>query len=71
MVNRFSPLLDKFNLPVPEQSHYDVIMVFIASSVAKQGYLRPGTKNIFAPQPTKTAEFEVKNRRKSAEKTKV
>jgi len=33
--------------------------------------LTPGDKTIFAPPPTKTAEFEVKNRRKSAEETKA
>jgi len=31
----------------------------------------PESKTIFAPSPTKTAEFEVKNRRKSAEKAKA
>jgi len=31
----------------------------------------PGNKNIFAPPPTKTAEFEVKNRRKGVEKAKA
>jgi len=30
----------------------------------------PETKNIFAPPPTKTAEFEEKSRHKSAEKAK-
>jgi len=33
--------------------------------------LRPGAKNIVAPPLTKAAEFEVKNRRKSAEETKA
>jgi len=31
----------------------------------------PGDKIIFAPPPTKTAEFEVNNRRKSAEEAKA
>jgi len=31
----------------------------------------PGDKPIFAPPPTKTAEFEVKNKRKSAEEAKA
>jgi len=31
----------------------------------------PGDKTIFALPPTKTAEFEVKNRRKSAEEAKA
>jgi len=31
----------------------------------------PEGKTIFAPPPTKTAEFEVKNRRKSAEEAKA
>jgi len=44
-----SPSLDKFNLPMPEQNHYDVIR----------------DKTIFAPSSTNTAEFEVKNRGKS------
>jgi len=39
--------------------------------VAWQGYLAPGGKNIFAPPPTKTVEFEVKNMRKSAEEAKA
>jgi len=34
MVYRFSPSLNKFNLPMPEQSHYDAIRVLIAWSVA-------------------------------------
>jgi len=33
MVYRFSTPLDKFNLPMPEQSHYDVIRALIAWSV--------------------------------------
>jgi len=32
--------------------------------------LRPGAKNIVTPLRTKAAEFEVKNRRKSAEEAK-
>jgi len=33
MVYRFSPPIDKFNLLVPEQSHFDVIRAVIAWSV--------------------------------------
>jgi len=39
-------------------------------SVVAIGYQAPGSKNIFVPPPTKIAELEVKNRYKSAEKTK-
>jgi len=39
--------------------------------MAQQGCLRPGDKTIFATPPTKTAEFEVKNRRKIAEEAKA
>jgi len=45
MFHRFSPPLDKFNLPIPEQSHYDVIRTLIAWSLASQGYLPSGTKH--------------------------
>jgi len=31
----------------------------------------PGNKSIFLPPPTKISEFEVKNRRKSAEEAKA
>jgi len=55
-------LRNKFNLPMPEQSHYDVIVI---SGVAKVP--TPGDKTIFAPPPTK----EVKNRRKNAEMAKA
>jgi len=34
MFYQFSPLLDKFNMPMPEQSHYDVIRALIAWSLA-------------------------------------
>jgi len=34
------------------------------------GILRPGAKYIFAPPPTKIAEFEGENKRNSVEKTK-
>jgi len=34
MVYRFSSPLDKFNLPMPEQSHYDVSRALIVWSVA-------------------------------------
>jgi len=34
MFYRFSPSLYKFNLPMPEQSHYDVIRALIAWSLA-------------------------------------
>jgi len=40
-----------------------VLLITIMYSVASLGYL--------VPLPTKTAEFEVKNRRKSAEKAKA
>jgi len=36
-----------------------------------EGTLCPGAKKIFAPPPTKIAEFEVKNRRRSAEEAKA
>jgi len=39
-------------------------------SSAAIGYPAPGDKNIFLLPPTKTAEFEVKNTRKTAEKAK-
>jgi len=35
------------------------------------GTLRPGAKNNFTPPRTKTLEFEVKNRSKSAEEAKI
>jgi len=35
------------------------------------GILRPGARNIFAPPVNKTTEFEVKNRRKSADEAKA
>jgi len=41
----------------------------VISGVAR--VLKPGNKTIFAPPPTKTAVFEVKNRRKSAEEAKA
>jgi len=44
---------------MPEQSHYDVIRVVIGVETVPT----PGDKTVFAPSPTKTAEFEVKNRR--------
>jgi len=40
------------------------------SSVAI-GCPAPGAKNVFAPPPTKTVKFEVKNKRKSAEEAKA
>jgi len=36
-----------------------------------KGTLRPEARNILAPPPTKTKEFEVKNRCKNAEETKA
>jgi len=57
---------------MPEQSHFDVIRALIACVIS--GIARvptPGDNTIFAPLPTKTAEFEVKNRRKSAEEAKA
>jgi len=36
-----------------------------------EGSLRSGAKFIFLPPPTKTAQFEGKNRRKSAEEAKA
>jgi len=39
--------------------------------VAWQGYSAPESKKYFVLLPTKTAEFEVKNRRKSAEEAKA
>jgi len=68
------PLLSissRFNLPVPEESHYEVIRAFTAwiSDVAMVTCARE--QNIFLlPSPTKTAQFEVKNRRKRAEEAK-
>jgi len=41
----------------------------VVSSVAR--VTTPGDKTIFAPSPIKTAEFEVKNRRKIAKETKA
>jgi len=42
-----------------------------SSSIARYLLRQQRAKNIVAPPPTKAAEFEVKNRRKSAEKAKT
>jgi len=53
----FPLLLDKFNLPVLEQSHFDVIQWRSKGTLQRQKkFLHPTNK---------TTEFEVKNRRKS------
>jgi len=62
MFYRFSLSLDKFNLPMLEQSRYDVIRSLITWSLGSKGIHSRGQTNFESP-PTKTAEFEVQNRR--------
>jgi len=66
MVYRFSPPLDKFNLPMPEQNHYDVIRALysVISDIVRVP--TPKTKLFLHPHQQKL-QFVVKNRRKSAE----
>jgi len=72
MFYRFFPLLDKFNLRMPEQSHYDVIRELIAWSLASQGYLPQETKLFLHLHQKKLQSLKCKiDARKNAEETKV